>query len=160
MEPGKHRKRRLGAICSAVLFGFAGIVACGSDDADTTTTQAETTTTQAETTTTQAETTTTQAETTTAVTTGLTRWYLVDGLLMHNGAMVFENEPLVVVGSPSTPVTGWLVHVTMDGGSTPMMIPAEGDIVNEIWPDGVAAEGVRVTIEKVAGEERVTGRVD
>lgn len=38
------------------------------------------------------------------------------------------------------------------------MIPVDEDTMVEIWPDGVTAGGVRVTIEVVEGEERITGR--
>lgn len=69
----KHRRRTLGAICAVVLFGFAVIPACGSDDADTATSEGTTSSTvkdqperddreSAEETTTSAEETTTSAE--------------------------------------------------------------------------------------------------
>lgn len=62
-----------------------------------------------------------------------------------------------VTGRPDAAVElGWTVEVTMDDGSI-RMIPVDEDTMMEIWPDGVTAGGVRVTIEVVDGEERITG---
>lgn len=78
------------------------------------------------------------AETTTAVSTG-------------NVIMVQSFDEGGESGMPELQM-----EVTMDTGQI-RTVAVDEDTLMAIWPDGVTAEGVRVTIEVVDGQERVTG---
>ena len=151
MRRETHRTRRVGALLAVVFLGLAGIAACGSDSPDTgvsagATTSEGTTSSTAEDQSGQGDVEESD-ETTTAVTTGQA--------VMTDVTLDLET------GQPDpTAVPSWEIEVTMDDGST-RMIPVDEDIMmNEIWPDGTTSEGVRVTIELVDGEERITGRAE
>lgn len=76
--------------------------------------------------------------TTTAVTTG-------------NVTIVESFDESGAVGEPELQM-----EVTMDGGQVRSVAVDEATLMT-IWPDGMTADGVRVRIELVDGEERVTG---
>ena len=127
-----HRGRALGAICLCVVvfFGFAVLSACGSDDTDTAIDSSD-------------ETDGTPGGvdeafgTTTAVTTG-------------EGGMIFDNAEM-----------GFVPHaeVTMDDGES-VMLPIDEAALAQVFPDEVAVEGVKVTVEWVDSRQLITGRAD
>ena len=175
---GMRQRRHVmkAAVPVLVLALSAGAMsACSSNNSDTTSTEAtveeapttmeatveeapttmEATVEEAPTTT---EATVEEAPTTTAVEEPATLTAETTGNVTLDAPLAIETDPdtgLNVAGEPTGEFI-FQIEVTMDDGSV-RSFPTDEETLELIWPDGTTAAGVRVAIEEVDGEQRITG---
>lgn len=137
-----------------VLALSAGAMsACGDNNSDTAST--EPTVEEAPTTT---EATAEEAPTTTAVEEPAALTAETTGNVTVQAPLAIETDPdtgLNVAGEPTGEIF-YEVEVTMEDGSV-RSFPTDLETLELIWPDGTTTGGVRVVIEEVDGEQRITG---